>query len=66
VCANEFAPDDGQVVAFDHGCGAHSDGDVAADPDAVIPPVDELGYDMMTAGAPVPDSVLETIDHELA
>jgi Protein of unknown function (DUF3027) len=24
VCANEFAPDDGRVVAVDHGCGAHS------------------------------------------
>ncbi len=32
VCANEFAPDDGRVVAVDHGCGAHSEGsvDVAA------------------------------------
>jgi hypothetical protein len=25
VCANEFAPDDGRVVSFDHGCGAHSE-----------------------------------------
>lgn len=24
VCANGMAPDDGQVVAFEHGCGAHS------------------------------------------
>ncbi len=24
VCANAFAPDDGQVVSLDHGCGAHS------------------------------------------
>ena len=24
VCANEYAPDDGRVVSFDHGCGAHS------------------------------------------
>jgi hypothetical protein len=24
VCANGMAPDDGRVVAFDHGCGAHS------------------------------------------
>lgn len=24
-CANEFAPDDGRVVAADHGCGAHSE-----------------------------------------
>jgi hypothetical protein len=25
VCANEFSPSDGEVVAFDHGCGAHSE-----------------------------------------
>jgi hypothetical protein len=25
VCANELAPDDGRVVSFDHGCGAHSE-----------------------------------------
>ncbi len=25
VCANGSAPDDGAVVSFDHGCGAHSD-----------------------------------------
>jgi hypothetical protein len=24
ACANELAPDDGKVVAVDHGCGAHS------------------------------------------
>ena len=25
VCANEYAPDDGCVVSYDHGCGAHSE-----------------------------------------
>lgn len=25
ACANEMSPSDGQVVAVDHGCGAHSD-----------------------------------------
>ena len=25
VCANGMAPDDGRVVALDHGCGAHSE-----------------------------------------
>ena len=25
VCANAFAPDDGRVVALEHGCGAHSE-----------------------------------------
>jgi hypothetical protein len=66
VCANEYAPDDGRVVAVDHGCGAHSDGDVApGDGTDATPPVDELGYDMLSAEAPLPDSVLENIDHEL-
>jgi hypothetical protein len=30
VCANEWSPDDGKVVSYDHGCGAHSQTDVAA------------------------------------
>jgi len=66
VCANEFAPDDGRVVSVDHGCGAHSDGDVVTgDGSEMIPTIDEIGYDMLTAGTSLPDSVLENIDHEL-
>lgn len=67
VCANEFAPDDGRVVSVDHGCGAHSDAGQPADAGqaAAALTIDELGYDMMSAGAPVPESVLETLDHEL-
>jgi Protein of unknown function (DUF3027) len=67
VCANEFAPDDGNVVSVDHGCGAHSDGAAvaeAAPPDLAAPTVDELGYDMLNTGATVPESVLENLDHE--
>jgi hypothetical protein len=67
VCANEYAPDDGQIVSADHGCGAHSDGQAAASiagPDLMAPTVDELGYDMLNTGATVPDSVLESLDHE--
>ncbi len=30
VCANAFSPDDGKVVALDHGCGAHSEASVEA------------------------------------
>jgi Protein of unknown function (DUF3027) len=37
VCGNGFAPDDGQVVSVDHGCGAHSE--VLLDRSA---PVEEL------------------------
>jgi len=68
VCANEFAPDDGKVVSVDHGCGAHSDGEMQPGvpaADTAAPTVDELGYDMLNTGATVPESVLETLDHEL-
>jgi Protein of unknown function (DUF3027) len=67
VCANEFAPDDGKVVSVDHGCGAHSDAGRQGDagPEAPAPAVDEMGFDMMTAGTPLPESVLETLDNEL-
>jgi len=67
VCANEYAPDDGKVVSFDHGCGAHSDGAAGAsavEADTVTPAIDELGYDMLNTGATVPDSLLENLDHE--
>lgn len=30
VCANPWSPDDGRVVALEHGCGAHSETDVDA------------------------------------
>lgn len=66
VCANEFAPDDGNVVSVDHGCGAHSDGDVVSRDDSEpIPTVDELGFDMLNAGSSLPDSVLENLENEL-
>jgi hypothetical protein len=66
VCANEYAPDDGSVVSVDHGCGAHSDGDVVSRDDSEpIPTIDELGYDMLNAASSVPDSVLENLENEL-
>jgi Protein of unknown function (DUF3027) len=48
VCANGFAGDDGRVVSFDHGCGAHSEVKLskAAQPQALPAPVfDTIGYD---------------------
>jgi hypothetical protein len=48
VCANAQANDDGRVVSWDHGCGAHSEAQLAAKsqpqplPDMVL---DTLGYD---------------------
>jgi hypothetical protein len=48
ACANEFAPDDGRVVAVDHGCGAHSQAVVVPSASQPVPPSDEsLGYDVV-------------------
>lgn len=38
VCANEWSPSDGAVVSLDHGCGAHSEVDVAQPEPEVVPP----------------------------
>jgi hypothetical protein len=29
VCTNQWSPRDGAVVSYDHGCGAHSETDIA-------------------------------------
>ncbi|MEU7894397.1 DUF3027 domain-containing protein [Nonomuraea sp. NPDC049152] len=65
VCANEYAPDDGKVVAADHGCGAHSEA-------AVMPPsveqaspiLDDLGYDLIEdESGSVDESASEELGH---
>jgi hypothetical protein len=46
VCANASSPSDGQVVAFEHGCGAHSDVREQAHPSSATPTVhDTLAWD---------------------
>jgi hypothetical protein len=47
VCAGEWSPSDGRVVSLDHGCGAHSEADVAPpEPERVAPPlVDDYALD---------------------
>jgi hypothetical protein len=65
VCANEYAPDDGRVVSFDHGCGAHSEA-MTADPGFghLAPVIDEVGYDLVDMpGVAIADTVFETLDH---
>lgn len=49
ACANEFAPDDGRVVAADHGCGAHSQAVVlpAAAPQPMALSEENPGYDVV-------------------
>jgi hypothetical protein len=48
VCANEYANDDGRVVALDHGCGAHSDAQLRK---KQLPP-------------PLPDPVFDTLSED--
>jgi hypothetical protein len=45
VCANAFANDDGRVVSYDHGCGAHS----------------EARLHKRNLPAPLPEPVLDTL-----
>ncbi|MFD7163923.1 DUF3027 domain-containing protein [Streptomyces violascens] len=39
ICANEFGPADGRVVALDYGCGGHSEAAVMPKPPRPAPPV---------------------------
>jgi hypothetical protein len=48
VCANEFANDDGRVVAFKHGCGAHSEAQLRKK--QLPPPLPDPVFDSMTRG----------------
>jgi hypothetical protein len=48
VCANAYANDDGRVVSFDHGCGAHS----------------EAQLSKRNLPAPLPEPVLDTLSWE--
>jgi len=48
VCANEYANDDGRVVALDHGCGAHSEAQLRK---KQLPP-------------PLPDHVFDTLSRD--
>lgn len=48
VCANAYSPSDGEVVSFDHGCGAHSEVvllDLSDSVDQLTPVLDTLGFD---------------------
>lgn len=50
VCVNEWSPDDGKVVSYDHGCGAHSETDVVRkghDWEQSAPVVDEFDLEIV-------------------
>jgi hypothetical protein len=46
VCANEFANDDGRVVSFDHGCGAHSEAQLRKK--QLPPPMADHAFDTLS------------------
>jgi hypothetical protein len=60
VCANEYAPDDGHVVSFDHGCGAHSEALVAQTEPLRTPDADDLAEEPAVEVAVV--EVLEAVE----
>lgn len=63
ACGNSFAPDDGRVVAVDHGCGAHSEATgTPAQAQAATPVIDEFGYDLVELpGVSVEETVFEPL-----
>jgi hypothetical protein len=66
VCANEYAPDDGRVVSFDHGCGAHSEALVvhtAPQGDADVPAIQEPPADALSADELSTDDAREDRAH---
>lgn len=48
VCANEYANDDGRVVAFTHGCGAHSEAQLRKK--QLPPPLPDPVFDTLSRG----------------
>ena len=60
VCANEMAPGEGRVVAYDYGCGAHSDAviDISDQPIAEHA-FDTTGYDALELAAAAKADALE-------
>jgi Protein of unknown function (DUF3027) len=60
ACANERSPFDGQVVSFDHGCGAHSEVRLGAVAPVVVGPVlDTFIHEV------VPHAAADVVDEEL-
>lgn len=74
VCANEYSPADGRVVALDFGCGGHSEAAVVPDAAEVGEPiVDEYAVDqvhlhptgsVLARAAAGPDEDVELTDEE--
>jgi len=63
ACGNEFSPDDGRVVAVDHGCGAHSEGSEEVAAMGAAPAlVDEYSFEVVDDDVPVAEPEAESDD----
>jgi hypothetical protein len=63
ACANEMAPGEGRVVAYDYGCGAHSDVVIdAPDHPSTEHAFDTTGYDELAMPSdPTPTEAVDEI-----
>ena len=69
VCANEWSADDGRVVSVDHGCGSHSETDVAPRSPLWNPPsmvLDESELEVVRHARPAESAQPEDGDGEAA
>ncbi|MEI8082884.1 MAG: DUF3027 domain-containing protein [Actinomycetes bacterium] len=67
VCANEYSPADGRVVALNHGCGAHSEAETEPPPIVVVDlVVDDLSTDKLDLSLDAAELAAEAEAVELA
>jgi hypothetical protein len=63
VCTNEMAPGEGRVVAYDYGCGAHSDAIIdLPDQPSTEHAFDTTGYDDLQLAAAEADAVQTEVE----
>lgn len=63
ACANDWSPDDGRVVSRDHGCGAHSETDLVAEPETLPAPlVDDDALEAVRLAEVKADSPRATVE----
>jgi len=66
VCANEYSPVDGRIVALSFGCGAHSETREKPSVGVAQTVIDEVAFDDLSQVADAPDAGEETAQTESA